>query len=51
MCLQYRWALWQIDESGSSVVIAAVGSKDASYLDFITALPDSDCRYGGPSVD
>ncbi|GAB4821375.1 hypothetical protein N2152v2_008421 [Parachlorella kessleri] len=42
----YRWALWQIDESGSSVVIAAVGSKDASYGDFLTALPDSDCRYG-----
>jgi hypothetical protein len=36
-----------VDDSGSQVIIAAVGDKDSSYDDFLAALPDTDCRYGG----
>lgn len=44
---QYKWALWQVDDSGQSVVIAAVGDKQSGWADFLAALPDADCRYGG----
>ncbi len=47
--LQYKWALWQVDESGAAVIIAAVGEKGSTWNDFLAALPDSDCRYGGGS--
>lgn len=46
-CPQYKWALWQVDDSGQSVVIAAVGDKQSGWADFLAALPDADCRYGG----
>lgn len=36
-----------MDDSGQSVIIAAVGDKGSSWDDFLAALPDSDCRYGG----
>ena len=40
--------MWQVDEAGTAVVIAAVGDKEGStYQDFLASLPDSDCRYGG----
>ncbi|KAL4422340.1 hypothetical protein ABPG75_008537 [Micractinium tetrahymenae] len=42
----YKWALWQVDDSGQSVIIAAVGDKGSSWDDFLAALPDADCRYG-----
>lgn len=42
----YKWALWQVDDSGQSVVIAAVGDKQSGWADFLAALPDADCRYG-----
>lgn len=42
----YRWALWRVDDAGSTVVICAVGDKASGYADFLAALPDSDCRYG-----
>lgn len=42
----YKWALWQVDDSGTSVTIAAVGEKDSTYEDFLAAFPDTDCRYG-----
>jgi cofilin len=42
----YKWAMWQVDDSGQSVVIAAVGDKQSSWADFLAALPDADCRYG-----
>ena len=29
------------------VIIAAVGGKDDAWADFLAALPDADCRYGG----
>lgn len=45
--MQYKWALWQIDNAGTTVVIAAVGDKGSTYADFLAALPESDCRYGG----
>jgi hypothetical protein len=45
--LQYKWALWQVDDSGTAVTIAAVGDKAGTWDDFLAALPDSDCRYGG----
>ena len=45
---QYQWALWRIDDEGSNVIIAAVGSQGSTYSDFIGALPENDCRYGGP---
>lgn len=44
---QYQWALWRIDDEGSNVIIAAVGSQGSTYSDFIGALPENDCRYGG----
>ena len=44
---QYKWALWQVDESGTAVIIAAVGDKNSTWQDFLAALPDADCRYGG----
>jgi cofilin len=42
----YKWALWKIDEAGTTVVIDAVGEPDSTYQDFLNALPESDCRYG-----
>lgn len=48
--LQYKWALWQVDDSGTSVTIAAVGEKDSTYEDFLAAFPDTDCRYGGTLI-
>lgn len=42
----YQWALWRIDDAGTSVVIAGVGEPGSSYDDFVAALPDNDCRYG-----
>ncbi|KFM27205.1 Actophorin [Auxenochlorella protothecoides] len=42
----YRWALWRVDDEGTTVVISAVGPKDSTYAEFLAALPDSDCRYG-----
>lgn len=42
----YQWATWQIDDSGSTVVISAVGAKGSRYEDFLGALPENDCRYG-----
>ena len=40
--------MWQVDGTGTAVVIAAVGDKEGgTYADFLANLPDSDCRYGG----
>ncbi len=50
LCLQYRWALWKIDGSGTSVVIDAVGSPEDTFQDFVANLPDNDCRYGSECV-
>jgi cofilin len=43
----YQWATWRVDDSGAAVVIAAVGAPGAPYADFLAALPEDDCRYGG----
>lgn len=43
----YRWALWQIDDSGTCVVISDVGDPASTFDDFVAALPENDCRYGG----
>lgn len=43
----YKWATWRVDEAGTSVIIAAVGEPSSTYADFIAALPENDCRYGG----
>ena len=42
----YKWALWQIDEKGTTVVIADVGDPTSTYDQFLAALPEHDCRYG-----
>lgn len=42
----YKWAMWEIDSSGTRVVISAVGDPKSSYSEFIASLPESDCRYG-----
>lgn len=50
MYVQYKWALWQIDDGGTTVIISAVGAKDATYQDFLAALPENDCRYGSKQL-
>lgn len=47
----YRWALWRIDDSGTQVVVADVGEPGSSYTEFLGALPENDCRYGGESPE
>lgn len=42
----YKWVLWKIDETGTTVVIDAVGNPGSSYESFLNALPKADCRYG-----
>lgn len=42
----YKWALWQVDDGGTAVIIAAVGERQSTWQDFLAALPDNDCRYG-----
>lgn len=43
----YKWATWQIDDAGAKVIISAVGSPSSNYNEFLSALPEHDCRYGG----
>ena len=43
----YKWATWQIDDAGTKVIISAVGEPSSHYSEFLSALPEQDCRYGG----
>lgn len=43
----YKWATWQIDDAGTKVIISAVGDPSSNYTEFLSALPEQDCRYGG----
>ena len=45
--LQYRWAMWKINDAGTEIVITAVGPKDAAYEQFVASLPPNDCRFAG----
>ncbi|DBA83549.1 TPA: hypothetical protein ACH3X2_006469 [Trebouxia sp. C0005] len=44
--LQYRWALWKLNDAGNEVVIAGVGAKDSPLSELLGLLPNTDCRYG-----
>ena len=43
----YKWALWKLDDKGLSVIIGDVGEPGSTFQEFIDALPENDCRYGG----
>ncbi|KAG7666977.1 hypothetical protein Ndes2526B_g04540 [Nannochloris sp. 'desiccata'] len=42
----YKWALWNVDAKGTTVVIDQVGEPDSNFQEFLAALPADDCRYG-----
>ena len=42
----YKWALWKVDDKGTSVVIDQVGENDSNFQEFLGALHENDCRYG-----
>jgi cofilin len=42
----YKWALWQVDSKGTTVVIDQVGEPGSNFEEFLAALPENDCRYG-----
>lgn len=46
----YRWVIWKINDAGNEVVIDAVGAPSSTYQDFLTALPENDCRYASTSA-
>ena len=45
--LQYKWATFRIDDSGTQVIVDALGAKNSAYADFVAVLPEHQCRYGG----
>jgi hypothetical protein len=45
--LQYRWVSYHIGSGGKQVEIEKVGAPESTWEEFIDALPDDQCRYGG----
>jgi cofilin len=41
----YKYIIYKI-ENNSTIVIEKTGAPNASYDDFITSLPNDECRYG-----
>jgi len=39
-----------VDDSGKRVIPDAVGGKTSPYEEFLEALPERECRYGGESA-
>jgi len=42
----YKWALWKVDDKGTTVIIDQVGESGSNFQEFLAALPEDDCRYG-----
>ena len=51
MRVQYRWVMFQIAGSGKEVVIEAAAPPASTWDDFVAAVPESQCRYGGASPE
>lgn len=41
----HRYVIFKIDEKGKDVVVEKTGAVTESFDDFLSSLPETDCRY------
>jgi len=42
----FRYIVFKIDEKAQQIVVEKSGGPDATYEEFVSSLPEKDCRYG-----
>jgi len=42
----FRFIVFKIDEKAQQITVEKFGGPEATYEEFASALPESDCRYG-----
>ncbi|GFR50329.1 hypothetical protein Agub_g12536, partial [Astrephomene gubernaculifera] len=41
----YKWVTYKVNDAGNEVVVDQLGAADSSYSQFVSVLPENNCRY------
>mmetsp|Transcript_15940 Transcript_15940/g.34432 ORF Transcript_15940/g.34432 Transcript_15940/m.34432 type:complete len:317 (+) Transcript_15940:95-1045(+) len=41
----FKWVIYKVDDSGTEVITESVSAPDATFDDFVNAMPEHQCRY------
>lgn len=42
---KYRYIIYRLSDDNRTIIVEKAAEKEADYDDFLTNLPDVDCRY------